>query len=480
MSYRSTVLATAGLVSDWELDETSGTTAADAAGTNPGTYQGSPTLGVPGISGTATTLNGTTQYVTVPDAASLHLSGALSLEAWVKTTSTAAGAIIVAKFAPTSFAGWGLRLAAGKASLWVGDGTNGWFTGNTSVADGKWHHVVGTLSGTTVSLYVDGVLDTSGTRTASLTNTTSLQIGTDPTGPGGASFAGTLDAVAVYAAALSATTVAQHYAAGLVLLTVGGARRLGRWAQSLGVAFCAVTDGGILPYDAATGQGAPIQMPATLPTATSGSPWGRAAYVSNGSTVDQVSAGRGFATMPPNGLTLFGCFQPSNVSASDQRIIKTCNNLGVGFGPRSGALQVINEGVAWYGLQGLTNGTWYAVAITINPSWGINSWLMNMQTRAITWTSFSAPGTTYAAGDGSATLSGQAQAAIPLAGFASRVWTEAEARTFLADPFALVPREPRSARAALLTATAAAGSGRFRRVVMDGGIPSHLYTGGFN
>ena len=48
-AYSDAVLATANLTHDWKLDETSGTSAADAVGSHPLTYAAGFTLGAPGL-----------------------------------------------------------------------------------------------------------------------------------------------------------------------------------------------------------------------------------------------------------------------------------------------------------------------------------------------------------------------------------------------------------------------------------------------
>ena len=71
----------------WRLDEASGNQAADQQGTSTGTYSAGVTRGQPGATSDgdpAVDLNGTTGYVTVPDAAALRLAdGPFTLEAWV-------------------------------------------------------------------------------------------------------------------------------------------------------------------------------------------------------------------------------------------------------------------------------------------------------------------------------------------------------------------------------------------------------------
>ena len=85
-----------GIVADgpagyWRLGETSGTTAADSAATNTGTYVGA-TLNAASLlaaetGNKAVTVNGTNQYVRVPSSAGLSPSARVSVEAWIKPTT---------------------------------------------------------------------------------------------------------------------------------------------------------------------------------------------------------------------------------------------------------------------------------------------------------------------------------------------------------------------------------------------------------
>ena len=77
--------ARTGLIGWWKFDDGSGTSAADSSGSgNTGTTQNSPTWTASGMNNGALTLNGTNQYVNVPDAASLDLSGSWTVSAWVE------------------------------------------------------------------------------------------------------------------------------------------------------------------------------------------------------------------------------------------------------------------------------------------------------------------------------------------------------------------------------------------------------------
>ncbi len=218
--YDTVVLATTGLVSYWPLSETSGTTSTDSKDSNNGTYSGGFTLNQSGPSGNLTpsvTLNGSTGKITITDATNLNPGAPLSIEAWIKTSSASGQGIATKIHTSSPFAGYGLDISSGhKLEMWTGDLSGSWLIGATSINDGAWHHVVGTLSGTTVTLYVDGIQDGTGTRTPSLTNTDALLIGEDPAS-GPLWLNGSICGVALYNVALDATTIFNHAAAGFAI-----------------------------------------------------------------------------------------------------------------------------------------------------------------------------------------------------------------------------------------------------------------------
>src|SRR5262249_32853026 len=73
-----------GLVAAYGFEEPSGTTAVDSSGKgNTGTLVNGPTRTTSGKFGSALTFDGTNDYVNVPDSASLNLTNAVTMEAWV-------------------------------------------------------------------------------------------------------------------------------------------------------------------------------------------------------------------------------------------------------------------------------------------------------------------------------------------------------------------------------------------------------------
>ncbi|SDF27038.1 PKD domain-containing protein [Blastococcus aurantiacus] len=142
-----------------------------------------------------------------------------SVETWFRTTSTAGGKII----------GYGNRSSgnssnydrhlymdeSGRLSFGVWTGAMSIVQSGTGLNDGRWHHVVGSLSPAGLALYVDGqpVAQRDDVR-AGEAYEGFWRIGGDSTWAGANYFAGDLDDVAVYPAALPAGTVAEHWRLG--------------------------------------------------------------------------------------------------------------------------------------------------------------------------------------------------------------------------------------------------------------------------
>ena len=81
-----------GLVGAWAFNEGTGTTAADASGSgNQGTLVGGATWSTQGRYGGALSFNGSTGLVRVADSASLDLTTAMTLSAWIMPTASQSG-----------------------------------------------------------------------------------------------------------------------------------------------------------------------------------------------------------------------------------------------------------------------------------------------------------------------------------------------------------------------------------------------------
>lgn len=191
---------------------------ADAAGTSPGIATGGITFGATGAphgeANSAATFDGINDAVVVPDAAAPK-PATVSVEAWVKPNAAIPNfASVATKTTATTWSdGYGMFALNGGMAFWVNDDdANRVFT--AALPAGTWSHVVGTYDGSTIKVYLNGVLVQSLAHSAPLTHSSSPLLIGNAVGAGNFHWSGGLDEVAVYGRALTAAEVAQHYAAG--------------------------------------------------------------------------------------------------------------------------------------------------------------------------------------------------------------------------------------------------------------------------
>ncbi len=120
--------------------------------------------------------DGSDDQITIPHASAFDLPNTITIEAWINTTSTSEQ-YIATKSENSFYLATNISDGIGKVSFWlngVSNGSGNWLHSAATVNDGNWHHVAGTYDGTTLKLYVDGVLS------ASRTVSSTIQIGTSP------------------------------------------------------------------------------------------------------------------------------------------------------------------------------------------------------------------------------------------------------------------------------------------------------------
>jgi hypothetical protein len=214
-AYKNAVLGESSLVSYWRLGERSGTTAADSKGSHTGTYSG-VTLGSWGAltfdPDTSASFNGSTSKVSVP---SLGTAGDFTIEGWTHLTnsSTLNNTLYGSMGAVRLLIRPGTTTAA-YAGVWL-NGTEYVLQPNSPFSNlNVWVHWALVRKGSTLSLYrnwqqIAQRTDLPATASASLNGTIGMQSN------GNYPLTGGIDDVAVYASALSGTTVVRHYFAGV-------------------------------------------------------------------------------------------------------------------------------------------------------------------------------------------------------------------------------------------------------------------------
>jgi len=220
VSYSSEILADSP-AGYWNLDDLTGSSVlADSSGNAldaslVGTYTlQSPTLldkdSLYGVD--FTNARGTTA-----SSALLKASGAneATWEAWVKTTSTGIRAIIGSDNATTRF--FQFRLNSGKVEIVLFNGASATTkTTTATVNDGNRHHIAVVCDGTQVQFYIDGQPSGSSQAFTWTANTSNhaFALANQLIGVTASPFVGTLDEIAFYPSALSASRILAHYNAG--------------------------------------------------------------------------------------------------------------------------------------------------------------------------------------------------------------------------------------------------------------------------
>jgi Concanavalin A-like lectin/glucanases superfamily/IPT/TIG domain len=210
--YPSTVVADHP-VSYWRMNDGSGTVAHDTQHVDDGSLQGGTTFSAEApITGGGSVIG----PITVSGAGSNGLQPAQwTLELWEKIAAPPS-ASYTSLFRARAY-GWALSMeAGGKVAGWVDVSNSQSYSVESpeNVADGKWHYVVLSYDGQTLTLYVDGARSNSTSAPGSTYYCCDNEdiIGAD-TDWGYQPFYGNLSEVAVYNFALSPAQVAAHYAA---------------------------------------------------------------------------------------------------------------------------------------------------------------------------------------------------------------------------------------------------------------------------
>jgi hypothetical protein len=197
-----------GLVASYNFDAGTGTTLADTSSNgNAGTITGA-TWSTSGKNGSALSFNGTSNYVQVPDSASLDLTTGMTLEAWVKPSllgtswrtvlfKTQTGGMVYSLYANQD-----TTRPIGQVN--IGGEVNA--IGSAALPLNAWSHLAATFDGSALRIYVNGSLVATTVITGTIpTSTGVLRIGGNAIW--GEWFAGLIDDVRLYNRALTQAQV---------------------------------------------------------------------------------------------------------------------------------------------------------------------------------------------------------------------------------------------------------------------------------
>ena|GEM_PF-646076 len=202
--------ATCGPVTEWTFNEGVGATANDTSGNgNSGTLN-SPTW-TQGKIGNALSFDGTNDYIGTSADIDYGAGNSITVTAWVKYSSCSGNAgycYIIAKNQTIGGAPYNLGIYPTNKLAFSVNGTS--VASTNTFADNKWHYAVGTLTGTTATLYVDGQLQATSAVTPT-SNNEYVTIGGDDASATYRPFAGSIDQVQIYDYALSSSQVAWNF-----------------------------------------------------------------------------------------------------------------------------------------------------------------------------------------------------------------------------------------------------------------------------
>ncbi|MBD3425709.1 MAG: S8 family serine peptidase, partial [Candidatus Omnitrophica bacterium] len=158
----------------------------------------------------------TRSYMNCGSDSSLDITGALTLEAWVRTTADTTGtrAFIFNKFDQDNTKdGYALALVNNKLLFYCQSGSTGAWVGsssNSAINDGFWHHIAVTYSSGSGTYYIDGQADgTFGTSTdPGSTSGLDLHIGGTSRGGKNIGFNGDIEHAGIYSTSLKSSDIA--------------------------------------------------------------------------------------------------------------------------------------------------------------------------------------------------------------------------------------------------------------------------------
>jgi hypothetical protein len=215
-----------GLISWWPGDGN----ANDIQGSNNGTLQGGVTFG-PGLVGQAFRFDGVDGFVSFGKTIGNFGVANFTIDFWIKTTSVRQEGLLGKRPVCGDSSFWDIRLGSGPTSGTPDPGVIGVeldgdeagtnynpIRTKTTVNDGNFHHLAVVRRGVTMSVYIDGRLDTSRTTpgVTNLRNDAVLAAGVSTcTGIDGTEFfRGQLDEIEIFDRALTSSEIAAIFGAG--------------------------------------------------------------------------------------------------------------------------------------------------------------------------------------------------------------------------------------------------------------------------
>ena len=228
-SIRSSLLM--NRVSEWKFDEGAGTTTVDTVGASNGVLNNFNfdsgdgwRSGSSCVSEGCLQFDGTDDYVDCGSSLNLDISNAITIEAWVKTSTTQSNKGIMERGTVGVGSSYDYMMYFHTDTIYFfmhdSAGTEDFIGTAFDFHDDKWHHYAMLFDGDYIKVYADG--KKIGSKNTVLTNirtgTGTLHFGRYAT----SYFNGLIDGSRIYSAALPASAIREQYVAGLDKLLAGG------------------------------------------------------------------------------------------------------------------------------------------------------------------------------------------------------------------------------------------------------------------
>lgn len=175
-----------------------------------------------GVIGEAKSLNGTSDYVVLSDNTGANFSTEdFTVEAWVNSTMVqdSTWPFLLSKEGGSTRQGYNLLLFASTSyegpffEIYSG-GSGAGVAANSSIRDGRWHHVVGVKTSTNIYIYIDGVLAGEASHSLGTLTQTSYPLTMGQRAPGGGFSKAALDEVRISNIARTPDEIRQAYEIG--------------------------------------------------------------------------------------------------------------------------------------------------------------------------------------------------------------------------------------------------------------------------
>ena len=213
-------------IGHWKFDECQGTTAHDASGNdNHGTINiggsGSQTSAGTCTSGNSAhawnngregRINSAMSFDGVDDLVNINttkiaIGNDMTISSWIKTTNASQRPILSNRYTGGGRLYYGI--SSGKGFIYYNSASPPNLTTIANINDNTWQHFVFVRSGTTSTLYVNGVLDNSTTQTGYVSHNSDITIGFDT--PNNQYYPGLIDDVRIYNYALTPLQIKTLY-----------------------------------------------------------------------------------------------------------------------------------------------------------------------------------------------------------------------------------------------------------------------------